>query len=133
MAENVTIVGDIEAASLLQSISWFGETFTVTNRVATAYNPTTGAVTADARTLTVKGMYDDREVPNIGDGGTDIRGRYKAIIIGTKDTKNRAFTFTPKIGDLITSNSIKDSIREVRELRGNQGVTVFYRLALEQA
>ena len=132
MAETITTVGDIQAASLFQTISWFGETFTITNKVATAYNSTTGTVTADGRTLTVKGIYDDKDAPNIGDGGTDIRGRYKAIIIPAKDTKERAFTFTPKVGDLVTSNSLKDSIREVRELRGNQGVTTFYRLALEQ-
>lgn len=131
MAESVTIAGDLMAASLQQSIDWLGETFTITSQLASQYNASTTAATPAGTALTVKGIFDNKRIP--GDGVTDVRIESKAIIIGTKDTSGQALSFVPNVGDLITSNSINSSIRQVEALRGSQGVTTFYRLTLEQS
>lgn len=133
MAENVTIVGLMQAASMLQTIGWLGETFTITKQTATAYNPATTQGTADSSTQTVKGVFDNHRSYRPDQTGADVRGFEQAIIIGTKATDDSDLSFIPGVGDLVTSDSISHSIRAVEKLQGSQGVTVFYRLIFESA
>ncbi len=127
-----TIAGSIAAASVQQSIDWMGETFTITRKVMTAYDAATTEATPGSTTITVKGIFDDYRSRNFGES-TDVRGDEKAIVIGTKDTDGEALSFTPGIGDLVTSNGFNALIRTVQPLQGPQGVTTFYRLVFEYA
>lgn len=132
MPENVTVAGDIQAASLAQSIDWFGETFVITRQLASAYSTSTTATTRSLPTQSVKGIYDYRySSPFISGQGSDTRTRERAIVIPTTKTNGSALDFTPGVGDTITANSLSDSIRSVDILQGSQGVTGFYRLTLE--
>jgi hypothetical protein len=120
------------AASVQQSIDWMGETFTITRKVMTGYDAATTDATPVSTAITVKGIFDDYRSRNLS-GNTDVRGDEKAIVIGTKDTDGDALSFTPGIGDLVTSNGLNASIRTVQPLQGPQGVTTFYRLVMENA
>lgn len=131
MAESFTQTGDIQAASLRQSLDWLGETFTITNQLATSYDTAATDATTDDSTITVKGIFDNKYTR--GGGGTDVRLEEKAIVISTKDTSGNDLSFTPSVGDIVTASTIENSIRFVEELRGPQGVTTFYRLTLEQS
>lgn len=134
MAESVTIAGDLQAAALAQSIDMLGETFTITRTTAGVYSTATSEASAmstpEGNQMLVKGIWDSRNSPNIGGSGTDVRGREKAIVIGAFNTEGSALLFTPGVGDLVTADSLNDSVRDVRELRGPQGVTTFFRLVL---
>jgi len=133
MAESFTITGDIQAASMQQSIDWFGETFTITRNIIATYNPTTGQGTPSGESFTTIGIVDDRRQGNIGAGDTTIRGDEKAIIIGTKQTDGESLAFVPGISDLVQSGSINDTVAEVQIMQGPQGVVSFYRLVLKTA
>lgn len=137
MAESVTVAGDLQAAALAQSIDMLGEIFTIKRTTAGTYTVATSTASAmstpEGNQMLVKGIWDSRNSPNIGGSGTDVRGREKAIVIGAFDTEGDALLFTPGVGDLVTAASLNDSVRDVRELRGPQGVTTFYRLVLHGA
>ncbi len=131
MAESFTQTGDIQAASLQQSLDWFGETFTITNQLATGYDTSATDTTTDDSTITVKGVFDNKYTP--ASIGTTVRIEEKAIVIGTQMTDGNALSFTPSVGDLVTMGSAQNLITFVEELRGAQGVTSFYRLTLDGA
>ena len=127
-----TIAGNLMSASVQQSIDWMGEVFTITRKVMIGYDTGTSEASPADTTIVVKGIFDDYRSRNLGES-TDVRGDEKAIVIGTKDTDGEALSFTPGIGDLITSNGLNASIRTVQPLQGPQGVTTFYRLVFEYA
>lgn len=133
MAEAITAVGDLMAASLQQSMDWYGETFTIIRSTVDGYSPSTGIAFAPASSYDVKGIWDERNYSDIGSNGTTVRGRERAVLIGSKNTSNEALAFIPGVGDLVNANYINDAIKAIHELRGAQGVTTFYRLILETA
>jgi hypothetical protein len=124
--------GTIAQASMAQTINWLGADFTINRKVATGYNAATTTATTSTSTQSVKGIIDNNRSPGFADliaafsGGTDVRGRQKAVIIPATD-----LDFVPGVGDTITSDSLDDSIRDVQILNGAEGAVLFYRLVLE--
>ena len=123
------MTGLIQQASVHQTIQYLGESFTIRRKVATGYDAATSTATPADTAQTVKGIQDDGRQGGLGvrfGQATDVRTKQRAVIIPAKD-----LTFIPGIGDGIESGTLRDSIREVQELKGPEGVPLSYRLVLE--
>jgi len=127
------MTGAIAQASIAQTIEWFGENFTIRRKVAASYDTATSVATPSNDAQIVKGFFDDGRrnrlaalFASLGGQTTDVRAARKAVIVPAKN-----LLFVPGVGDVVESGSLRDSVREAQELKGAEGVVLFYRLVLE--
>ena len=127
------MIGIIAQASVHQTVQLYGEPFTIRRKVATSYDTATSTAQPVNTEQTVKGFQDDGRENRLAaliaaatGQTTDVRSNRKAVIIAAKD-----LAFIPGVGDVVESGGLRDSIREAQELKGPQGVVLFYRMVLE--